>query len=171
MHYLSPNGGQLLTSPHCEILHTIVVCDDSNEGDQLFMGRTDNVWLSGFENFRVLKIHNLVYLKLDSITTVLKPVVIGTLWMVYPWSCTTSSMMPIGQEKNNITQIIDELSKFLHKLKDNLHFPIQCLFELTTAVSLHETPPKWVSSYVDNIRIFGGPKGTTISIPFVGQYS
>ena len=76
-----------------------------------------------------------------------------------------------GTEENNITLLIDKLSKFRQELKQHLPVPVSYLFEITTAVSLHHKPPVLPSSYNNKIRAFGGSEGTTISIPFVGQHS
>ena len=115
--FLSPKAGRLYPSPHCEITDTIVICDDSDakSGSSSIIlpeGHVNDIWFRGFENFRILLIHNPVNLDFEIIMAILAKHVVGTLWLIYPWSGTSSSMMPVLQKKNNFAAVLGKLSMF-----------------------------------------------------------
>ena len=141
--FLSPKAGRLYPSPHCEITDTLVVFDDSDatNGNVLLPeGHTNDVWLRGCENFRVLLMHNPVNLNLELVIAILAKNVTGALWMFYPWSGTSSSMMPVLQKKNNLVVVLGKLSVFHQKIKEKFKV-VHFIIEMTTVVSLHGSPP------------------------------
>ena len=158
LNFLSPKGSRIYTSPTNEVWHTVVIFDHTNCGKQVccISPSVDVAWLNGFPNFRVIYFHNPINLVFEDVLSVLMSVTIGTLWLVYPWSGTTSSMMPSPNNGIKIKTILEKFSAFQKKMQSQAKVTVNFIIEVTSAVDIQKEPPTFPKGFSTKLQTFGG---------------
>ena len=177
LQYLIPTGAKIYTSPSSEVQHTIVVFDGANCGNLVCNTDTpvNDVWLNGYEMCRVFYLYNPLNLDFEVVKRTLCSISRGSMWLIYPWSSSSSSMMPTPESTKPLHQVLPELSMFHEKINKTFPFPTVAnyLIEVTTAVDLFGAPPAFPKGFMNHVNKFAifHPHPFSMAIPFIGQHS
>ena len=96
--YLSPKGSRIYSNPSADTRHTIIIFDDTNDGDKVYNTSVPVLaaWLNGFAGCRVFQLHNPININFEALVVLLENLSKGLLWLVYPWASSTATILPSG---------------------------------------------------------------------------